>query len=699
MGKTSRLGESPGLWLDRWKVFGQRWAENATERKQYLDALENRWPALIPDVTDAQGKLLYKSDQTTLNLLERLNRRVKAMAYDESPEIRYPRDRRGAEKLAEGVDRMMGRVTESGGLPGISRDGVDDICIHGGYGVFTGMPFVPTAAENREGAKSIEDITVEATEGVHVPSRTQDHVGAIDALTETASDTVNVLVNPPEVTQALLDAAEKHAKMEEEERESGQTWTLEKGRVFFEHLMIGVDVGWDIMGSRTWRQSPWMIRCIRLRESEAHKHPALKARLRTKLKPRPLTVEFKEPGVPIAPLDSKDGQLSKDAERVEILECWDSRDLTVHYVAEGLDEYLEANETYPFMDPVRQRPAIADFCPIEIVAPYVVPPGSRRAGLPIPLFRSGWDKQLQLIKLDSFILQGVKRALVDKYGANATIPDEVLAQLCNGKPGWVKMPGGLNPKEALVSIDFKPPLQEAFAEREQCKVDFSIAVNFPLSELTSQPVADTASQEEMALTSGNQGTADIIKIQQFSYARIVDKAFALTRAFTPDEVLADIAGAQFVERALDVPIHTLPPEMLGQALKAYAVIIRAGPLAEERCVVRFGATSNDSNPVRVNQLSQFTTMLAGLIVQFAPMGGFPPAIQTLVDEMGRGLGIGDLGPMALPMLPPGTETGNGEEEGGSPAEGGQGGGAGTPPSRSQSGADLSKSARTQPVTQ
>jgi hypothetical protein len=197
---------------------------------------------------------------------------------------------------------------------------------------------------------------------------------------------------------------------------------------------------------------------------------------------------------------------------------------------------------------------------------------------------------------------------------------------------------------------------------------FSIAVNFPLSELTSQPVADTATQEEMALSSGQSASADILKILQHHYARIVHGSFRLVAAAYSPEALGEVAGAQFVEAVTGIPMADLPPEQQALGLKAYAGLLRYGPLKDEMPVVLFGATSKDNDPRRVEQLFKFVPLAAQAGLDVMPV----------VQEIGRALGIGDLQPMALMpgqapgQQPPTTETGNGEREKDVPDAGGPG---------------------------
>ncbi len=639
----SELGEPPSRWIDRIKSWQAVWnSENRQmERRRYRDALRGKWPMLVPWAMNEQGiSPLRGGDQVALNLLGRFERRVKAMAFDESPEIRFPRDRKGSERFAEGVDRLMSRETERAGLPFLYRQGVTLLCTDGAFAIYSGVEEVYTR-EAMEGLPKDEgQVITEAAQGTFQPTSGRDHVADSGNILKVATEDANLLANPPEVTTNMVVAADASAKAAAKEEKAPQK-NLDKGRYYGQLLVYGTDFARDPTALSPWL-GRWMARRILLSEEEKDTTPLLDDAVR-----KMLQVRVPGDGSSTKEVSELRGDVGEDARRVELWEVWDLWSRERHIVADGCEYYCEASSAYPYLKV--GKPGLRRFFPFTLCEPNVGAGETVKDTLPIPLFRDGWAKQCEYIKIDSHICMATKRACVDKYVAHALLTKEDADALTDGMPGaYIKGRAEIpDPSKSMVALNFTPPLQEAIQERGRILYDFAIAMNFPLSELTSQPVADTVGQEEIALSGGNAGTADIIKVLQSTYADTVEVGWSLVQLGYPEELISEQAGMQFVQAALDsgqsaqglppIPLEMLGDEELNQALKVFVDMVRSSPLSGERPAVRFGATSKDQDPVRVKQNMEFGTWL---ITTLGPLA--LPAFIQIAQEAARSLGHGDL---------------------------------------------------------
>lgn len=634
--------EPPSLWIDRIRTWQALWRDSESERRMYRDAgINNKWPKLVPWA----GEVLLgkdRPDQVVLNLLERYLRRVQAMGFDDSPEIRFSRDRKGAEKYAEAVDRMLTRETEIARLPLLVRDGIASLCTEGAFALYVGVEAVMTRADVQGAGRSADEIVDDATAGRDVPTGGQDHRGLAQAMVTEAMEPGNLIANPDTVTVDLMRSA--GARIDAAEAEEGVSRDREAGTPFPELLEYDSDFARDPTVCNPWHGF-WMARRILLRPEEAEASTLIRKGVKSKLR-AVMPGRATSDGQTLEAGDIR-GDAGRDSERVELWEVWDRRSKTRHLVCEGVDEYLETDSSNPN---VREdgRPFLSRFFPFALCEPYRGKGRTPKDCLPSPLFRSGWHKQIEYIKLDSHILQATKRACVDKYVAHPMMDDERIKALTDGKPGTVVRGNDTIQRaaDALSVVEWRPPLAEAVNERSRCLYDFAVGMNFPVAELTSQPVADTATQEEMAMSSGNSGIADIIKILQVWYADAVALFWQFIQATYSEERLAEASGDQwvdvawddYVKKAMGIPLGGAAVPMTDDfkivARKVFAQAVKMGPLSGEIPKVRFGATHKDSDPVRVKQLGEFTAMVSSLPITEVTV--------PLIQEMSRSLGLGTL---------------------------------------------------------
>lgn len=629
MRRLSRLAQEPASrWIDRIKSWQTTWNDRGRkeERTRYRRALSrNDFGTLVPWAGSADG------DQIVTNLLELYERRVKAMGFDESPEGKWPRDRKGAERFAEAVDRLMIRETERAGLPMLTRRGITLLCTDGAFALYAGVEKVYTRESVIGAGKGMEEIKLEAEAGAHEATPGQDSQAIAQVLVDDAQDPAQLLAKGPEVAQAKFDAAAQHLKILIKEGKTEQH-DLDAGRIYNQILVYGRDFARDSTVMDPW-DGRFMARRILLTEEEAHTSELLDPACRGKLPAR-------VPSDGSGPMDvsSLRGDVGEDAKRVEVWEVFDAWYRVRHIVCEGFDNYCEVSDEYPYLD--KGKPGLRGFFPFALCEPHVGVGDSVADCLPTPLFRSGWHKQIEYIKIDSHICQAIKRATVDKYVAHPMMTDAHIAALTNGRPGGVvKGVEGVGAKEALVAIDFRPPIAEAINERKQILYDFAFQMRIPIADLTGQPIADTVGQEEIAMASGSVATADIIKMLQVWYADAMFLDWRLVQLTYPEELIGQEAGMQFVQSALPpgMTMDQVPQEMFADALALFAQQVKSGPLAWEKPVVRFGATSKDSDPVRVKQLQEFGTWV------FTTLGPLAlPAYIGIVQESARALGLGDL---------------------------------------------------------
>lgn len=643
--------------LARIKSFRDYWKDNEPERESFRDVLDNGEDAFKSEVQilDADGNVV---PLTILNFYVRLRGRIESKCFDESPELSCPREATGSEEHADAISRLASRITEEARLQYESRDGIASVMTEGGYGIVYGMPNLPDAADVNERAKGTAQILEETVAAIQaaasaagfvgqpgmkgtglgiasvgsqpppsempVPTQGQDHATIAQVLMETATDPINVLANTPEVTQALIDMAAAHLKAQEDEERSTRYWRYDENVIFTERVEIGSHLAWDLTYGDPKRGS-WMAYAIELSLDEAQSHPAFKSSLRKRLV---VTVPDDKEFHKVSVEGETEEENKAENGTVKIWVYFDKKRRVRHYVPESLSEgdieFLEVDDKNPYLKE-DGSPLLPWFWPINVFTYRKRSKRGPHRSLPTPYMRSGWSQQVESIKYDTAIREGVCAAMQDKYLVHSEVSDDEMQSLTNGRLHVVvKRPAGLERgEEALKSIDFKPPLREVFEERAQQKQRFCEAANYPYTEFAGMPLANTTlGQTEIATSSGSEAMSDLERMLECFYAEVVQGLLIIASAKMPAEVAANYMGVE-MEKVWD----------------GWRQSVRRGDMVR----ATFAPTTREMNPARAKLLMDVVGVgltLMDPITRF-PMAD-PETLFRLFSEACKNLGVGSM---------------------------------------------------------
>ena len=145
--KRSRAAqEDVELWLGRIETFKNAWSEQEEEREVFRRAVRLD----LGGLAGKYGKDGSSEPQLRMQFPHRIHQWWQSEAYDEFPEIRYPRDAEGDETYGPVVERTVSRILDDAdavragrrALTKLVTDGVSCIC----YGL-PDEPLMPDVEE------------------------------------------------------------------------------------------------------------------------------------------------------------------------------------------------------------------------------------------------------------------------------------------------------------------------------------------------------------------------------------------------------------------------------------------------------------------------------------------------------------------------------------------------------------------------
>lgn len=616
---SKKAKEPAGVWIDRIDEFQEMVKTREAEHAMYRDARRGYFPSVLPGVRP--GAINQRVEQVNWNLVGRVCDRAQTSCFDDSPEATFPRDRPGEAPLAEGIERLIGRVTEAARLPDRVRDGVPNTYTDGSFLIYVGLPFTPTRRAVEIAAQGAGAALDAARQGVPAePVSGQPHETIKEAAESIALDPEEIAASTPEEMEGLAQAAAAHAEAAEEEQEEMGEWNHERGRPFYERLTIGMQCAWSAW-TNDIEEGRWIARRIVMEPEAAADNKAWRPAWRKKLVPQKVETTNDE----AQRLAENDQPVGKDALKVVVWEVWDRLYQCRHFVSAGNDEYGEFDESYPYIKRGSvDKIAVRGFFPFVQFAPWMDGEDIPTRSLGLPGFRKGWHQQIKIIKLDSYNLNAIKRACVDVYGVDSSAGEAVKAAIASGIPGAVasiNLSGGVKDIRSLfAAFEFSPPLPDIAAEKQHAVAEFCAAYDFPIAELTSQPVADTLGQEELALASGRRALGAYVRYMETRYAKVLDITWDLIRECIPPEDVVAWMGPDF---------------------QAQWDAWQQSPLEDEQFRVKFGEGSRDDNLKKAELLMTFFDKVAA---QVDPMGIQKYDAEPLLQEAARRIGVGEIAP-------------------------------------------------------
>lgn len=408
-----------------------------------------------------------------------------------------------------------------------------------------------------------------------------------------------------------------HAEAAEDEDEEPVEWNHERGRPFYERLNIETQCAWSAYVT-DFEDTRWVARRICLEPEEARNHPGFRKAWRARLKAQRVENTADE----AARIANAADAPTQDEMMVIVWEIWDRVYRARHFIAEGQEEYGEKDEAYPYVKRGSvDKVAIRGFFPFVQFIPWVDGEDMPIRSCGMPGFRKGWAQQIKIIKLDSYNLNAIKRASVDVYLADQTLGDTIRSAIAGGIPGTiapVTLSGNIRSvRDLFAPLDFQPPLPDIANEKQHAVAELCAAYDFPISELTSQPVADTLGQEELAMASGRRALGAFVRHFEVKYGRVLDITWDLVRECVPPEDVVAWMGPDF-QKQFDA--------------------WQSSPLEDEQIRVVFGADSRDDN---VKKAEKILLLYDKVSMVPGPIPGIPkydadPLLQDAARKLGQG---------------------------------------------------------------
>lgn len=625
---SKKAKEPVGWWIERIKEFGDlcksvepgQIQSRESESSMYRDARRGAFPAVLPGTRP--GAVNQRVEQVNWNLVARVCDRSQSACFDDSPESTFPRDRPGEAPLAESIERLIGRMTEAARLPDKVRDGVPNTYTDGSFLIYVGLPYTPSRRAVQVAAQGAGAAVEAGRQGVPAePVPGQDHKTIREASEAIASDPEEIAASTPEETQGLSETAAAHAQAEEDEQEDMDEWDHERGRPYYERLTVGTQCAWSAWTPDV-EEGRWIGKRIVMEPEAAKDHKAWRKAWREKLIPQRVATTSDDAA---SAMSDSGSEQARDSLKVVVWEIWDRLYQCRHYVSEGNDEYGEFDESNPYVKRKdAEKGAIRGFFPFVQFAPWLDGEDIPMRSLGMPGFRRGWAQQIKIIKLDSYNLNAIKRASVDVYAVDSTAGDAVKNAIASGIPGAVApitLSGNVRSiRDLFAAFEFKPPLADLSAEKQHAIAEFCAAYDFPISELTSQPVADTLGQEELAMASGRRALGAFVRYMEGRYARVLDITWDLVRECVPPEDVVAWMGADF---------------------QAQFDKWQESPLEDEQFRVKFGEGSRDDSLKKAEVILQFVDRVQGIV---DPLGVQKYDLDGLIQEAARKVGLGGIAP-------------------------------------------------------
>ncbi|MFQ5503362.1 MAG: hypothetical protein ACE5F1_01035 [Planctomycetota bacterium] len=643
----SLAGEKVGLWharldaAERQHKRGEALRETLRKIVSELEFPPLMAPPRADDGADSSDFEYAHVEQINLNLLMRVLDKLKSHAGDESPEIRVPRDK-GRTIVAEFEDRLLTRAMERGGAPETLYDSIGHYFTDGNCALWAIMPFLPSATSLKKAAQGMQEKVREAAAfGADVePQLGEDPERVARALQQGVfkdpkAILLDAVTNPEDSAPTPMDmvmaAAAKYAATAMKNRKRGLAWDEWDNQVNYELSPLGPEGTLIDPTATNTRNVKWIARRILMRREDARNHPSFHPEVRKELETDPIDENRHEEVRPHKGLGKAD--LVDENEWVVIWEIWDRVHKARHYVNRHVDRYLERDSEYPYVNE-EGRPVIEPHgshpgffpCVYEPVKKGVRMNASALEG--IPLGAAGLPQQVSIIKLISFYLHAVKQASASAYVHR--LDPEAVEAIKKAIPGtMLEVTEEIESlKEAIQSVEWKPPPPELFREIQQEIARFSMAMNFPLIELTSTPSSKTLGQDQLSQAAGDLGTLEVMRRFEGVYSQLAGITRSYLQHYYTDDQLFALSGKEALALRVVWQAIGTPPE----------------PIA-----IRLRSRARDMSPIRIKQmLDLYELALQGQQVEMT--FGIPPAKDWswLLDEASKVLGLGEPPPLMNP---------------------------------------------------
>ncbi len=659
---SQREQDRVARWLDRLKAAETVWQERSQVSEQIEEALDGDFPRLIPGPSDelSQKLRLRGDDQINVNLLLRAATYMVALAYDEFPTLRFTREPGDDDEAVIESTRLIEKLMDGGGAVYESRDAM--------MSCFSRGPFIVWLSVERDliAAGELAASTIPPSSFVEAALTGQkpDVPDGVDCQA-VAEGARGILENPdialglaPEQTAALEALAEecevRYAKKLDE-----PTNQRLRSKIIYDFTPYGTRCLWDASVD-DHRRASWMARRIRMNRWEFERDPMFKP---SAVKEVIGTLEDDERAAAESQSTAKPFQGDKAPNGdVWVWEIHDKINRKRHYVCEASDQFLEKDDEHPWLDEYG-RPLYPDFYPCVVRVPIKTPRERAARALGVPWLEIGWPLAVEFIKLRSAAVIAAKKSGRSAVLSNG-MPDDAANLLANAPDGtFMKLGSGYDRArdgDPVTPIKWEGMPMDYLTASKVVQSDFASMMGLSLASLTSEPVADTLGQEQIAVQGANTTQGDMVRQFESAFGELGLKTLQAFRAYATPEECAAYLGAKSMEPRQN-PDGSPKPSIYD--------VFKTLDLSGCKLVCRFASGTRADDAVYIKQLQDFIALTSTLRDNTnTPYFDVRP----LMERLGKAMdieGLREYQPtvaelaqiMAAQMAPPPGEGGEGQE--------------------------------------
>lgn len=607
------------VWWGRLKASEKVYESVQEKHDRYEAAYAGDFGQLVPPgpVISSQGTEWQIDDQVPLNLLLRIGNIYLGKGYDEFPSIRIVEAPTLKQDEKSETERFLESVMDDGdavtacrwGMMSSFTRGCSIVAVHYGSGVADREKHLRTRIQSGKVVAAVmEGGAVELGEGMAFDEIAEQARSLIDPVTKNPDGTESENLLRRSLSEEQIDDLEALAQLSDarlkEERERPSPILGRPRAITFQHLAWGTDAFPDPTVYQRENLKYWFRR-LTFTKAEFLAEPRFTAKAKREVKPRSRE-EADKRTITHAPTLS-DAQLTEENSVFVVYEVHDRCYRKCYYIAEGYDEYLNDDFTYPYLDE-NGAPLFKDFFPFEVVVPieYHLEVSERVGGL--PLFDPCWAPQVETIKNHTAWVQACKSAGA-VFVASNLVDDAFLDNVRTGQHNTVvEAPDGWTKPlaELMIRLPGADPPKAYLDAAVVSKADTANMASIGLAELSGEPIADTAAQEGMALQGAMTTQSDIIRRFERGFAGLVSKTAAIVRMYFTDEMIAQ---------------YGYDPAVIRKGL---------GALQNAKVEVRFASTTRAQDAQRQLTIMNFIKQAASLR---NPITGMPEIDLMPYEEM------------------------------------------------------------------
>lgn len=617
------------MWLSRLEAARVAWGEREDARDVLRSMVGDKmqFPLLMygdgDAATRAANRELYNHiDQLDVNLPLRYVQKVRSLAGDEEPEVRFSRDFEGWNKAAVELDLLTTRLLGEAGAPDEMSDGCAQTCTDGLTTWWVRPTYeILTRDELLQMGQPIQE-KIQRELGGQEPGRTDDHLKIAETAQDAALSPDLVEMDPSgAMSDALIDIRTAHLEAQQERDKKAQDWKVVVNGIEIRRLPYGTHALMDPSASKM-RDARWVADCIVMDLEDAKRDDRLRPKFRENLSPEYPFGDPKEDATGTLATDSTQ-QLDP---KVRIWRIWDRKYKEVLLVSEGCDCFGNSDFAYPYVDtkgqllikPLMNHPG---FFPAWMDPPLRPSGDDHQAALGAPLLLAGMKIALAVTKDVSHWHQAVKRASSTQYVYHPNCDDPFMDFVAANVDGQgTRGPVGVDDMSRVVApIKKETPPPELFRAIDYLVDLWCIVQSFPKAELTTIAQSDTATQEQMAQAGGDRWMTEVIRKFEVAYGWLALQT-ARFATYLPQERWVELIGQD-------------------KADLLRAMVMEIG-IPNQIPKVRFASGERDKDPIRIKQGLDLHERLK---TELDPVLGLPLADGVhLLDETSRALGYGPL---------------------------------------------------------